>query len=161
MVPAGEERWREGRVVVSLEPGLRSSPELTVIPTLTIRGRTVLKVHYYARSAPDLDQVRQWSGTWRAASGAAASRMIWFQDHPAGAHTRMLLKTYTCDDHHGGGEVTELESCKAADTFGDFARQQAADGFAFLRDRVTAGLCDGPILVAVADQQIVGAARPA
>lgn len=42
-------------------------------------------------------------------------------DYPVGAHTRMLLKTYASGDRHGGGPVTDLESCPAAGTFGDFA----------------------------------------
>jgi hypothetical protein len=67
-----------------------------------------------------------------------APKAIWFQDHPVGAHTRILLTTYTSGGHHGGGRVTDLESCPAAGTFGDFAGRE---GESILRHLVSAGCC--------------------
>lgn len=88
-----DKRWFVGKDEYILVPEIIHTPELIVVPALATRGRTVLKFHHYACSAPYPDQIRQWSRTWRAAYGAAASRVIGFQDHPAGAHTRMMLMT--------------------------------------------------------------------
>jgi GNAT superfamily N-acetyltransferase len=101
-----DQRWFAGKDEYVLVPEIIHAPEFTVIPTLATRGRTVLKIHHYARSAPD------------------------------------------------------LESCPAAGTFGDFARRRAADGSAFLNERVTVGLSDGPVLVATQDHRVVGALGP-
>ena len=156
-----DRRWWASKDEQVIVEGIIHAPGLTVIPTLATRGRAALKIHYYARSAPDLDQARYWCRTWCAAYGAGTSRVIWFQDSPAGAHTRVMVKTYTSRDRHSDDNtVTDLAHCEAAGTFPAFARQLSADGFAFLLERMTAGLIDGPVLVAVDDHQIVGAVGP-
>lgn len=88
-----DRRWPASKDEQVLVREIIHAPDLTVIPTLTTGGRAVLKICHYARSAPDLDQVRQWARTWCAAYGAETGRVIWFQDRPAGAHTRVMLKT--------------------------------------------------------------------
>ncbi|MGH3985528.1 MAG: GNAT family N-acetyltransferase [Pseudonocardiaceae bacterium] len=58
--------------------------------------------------------------------------------------------------------MTDLDNCPAAvrATFTGFAQQLHATGFGFLHRRWHAGQLDGPILVSLADQDIVGAIGP-
>jgi GNAT superfamily N-acetyltransferase len=156
-----DHRWsakKDERVIVQ---EIIHTPTLTVIPTLATRGRAVLKIHHYSQSPPDPAQVTEWSGKWCATYGAEAGRVIWLQDRPDGARTRLMLKTYTDQDRDSGdGRITELERCDVADTFPTFTQQLGVDGFAFLYERMKTGHSDGPILVAVDDRRIVGAVGP-
>lgn len=156
-----DHRWsakKDERVIVQ---EIINTPTLTVIPTLATRGRAVLKIHHYGESPPDLDQVRQWSRKWCAAYGADVGRVIWLQDHPDGARTRLMFKTYTEDGRRRyDGAVTTLQRCEVAGTFPAFTRQLGVDGFRFLYERMKAGLSDGPVFVAVDDRRIVGAVGP-
>jgi GNAT superfamily N-acetyltransferase len=89
------------------------------------------------------------------------ARLTWFQEHPDGARTRLMLKAYTQEDQRPGDpRVTELHGSTAASTFPGFARDLAAEGFGFLCERVMAGQGDGPVLVCVDEDQIVGAVGP-
>ncbi len=54
----------------------------------------------------------------------------------------------------------ELAACPSAATFPAFAQTGGQEGFAFLHQRMKAGRDDGPILVTVEDDQIVGALGP-
>jgi GNAT superfamily N-acetyltransferase len=93
--------------------------------------------------------------------GPCSTRLIWVQDHPVGARTRLMLKAYTdADQRPRDPSVTELGASAAASTFPGFARDLATDGFGFLCERVTAGKDDGPVLVCVDEDQIVGAVGP-
>jgi len=51
-----------------------------------------------------------------------------------------MLKTFTDRDKSTYGNVMELADCDVADTFPAFAEQLKADGFAFLYQRVQAGI---------------------
>jgi hypothetical protein len=58
-----------------------------VIPTLSTRGRGLIKAYYYGRDALILSEATEWLHTWCATFGAAAGRVIWFQSAPD-AHER-------------------------------------------------------------------------
>ena len=73
-------------------------PALTVIPALSMRGQGTLKIYHYSRNPPIMEQVSEWVAKWRATYGARSARVIWTQDHPVGARTRLMLKTYTPGD---------------------------------------------------------------
>lgn len=152
-------RWsrkKDERVIVD---GIVHEPGLTVIPTFT-RGRGLVKVHHYGDSPPRLSELAQWTRTRWATFSLTASRVIWFQRAPEGARTRLLLKTFGDQDKRDRSEVIQLTDCAVADTFPAFAEELGADGFAFLYQRIKAGLPDGPILVRVEDRRIVGAVGP-
>ncbi|MGH3853699.1 MAG: GNAT family N-acetyltransferase [Pseudonocardiaceae bacterium] len=131
----------------------------TVIPTFT-RGRGLVKIHYYGDSPPQHSELTQWTRKWRATFGATTGRIIWFQDTPENANTRLLLKKFQNRDKRYRDEVIQLTDCAVSDTFPTFAEQLRADGFAFLYQRLKTGLSDGPILVRVEDRRIVGAIGP-
>lgn len=71
-----------------------------------------------------------------------------------------MLKRFSDQDKRCCDRVVNLEDCDVADTFPAFVEQLGADGFSFLYQRLKTALCDGPILVAVDDQRIVGAIGP-
>jgi GNAT superfamily N-acetyltransferase len=135
---------------------------LTVIPALSTRGQGALKVYHYGHGRPDMGQVAEWAAKWRATYGTGSARVIWTQDHPDEASTRLMLKTYTTRDQQdpGASHVSDLGACLVASTFPAFAAEMAADGFAFLYKRVQAGTVTGPVLVAVDKDRIVGAVGP-
>ena len=156
-----DRRWSATKDEHVLTGEIIHSPSRTVIPTLSARSHGVVKIHHYGRTAPDLGQLAGWARELCARYGAAAGKAIWFQDTPAGARTRLLLKTYhDRDEREHGRQVTELRHCEAAGTFPAFASQLGEGGFLFLLERIAAGLDDGPILVAVEDERIVGAIGP-
>ena len=156
-----DRRWSATKDEHVLAEDIVHSPGLTVIPTLSARGRAVVKIHYFSLGAPDLCQLAKWSRELRAKYGAASGQAIWLQENPDGARTRLMLKTY--DDHdqpENDRHVTELAHCEFAGTFPAFAEETGEGGFAFLHQRIKAGLDDGPTLVAVDDERIVGALGP-
>ncbi|MBV9031287.1 MAG: GNAT family N-acetyltransferase [Pseudonocardiales bacterium] len=117
----------------------------------------------YEQDRPDHDmhsELTRWTRKWRATFGTAAGRVIWFQDTPESARTRLLLKTFRNQDKRHHDEVMQLSDCAVADTFSTFVEQLQEDGFAFLYQRLKTGLSDGPILVRVEDRGIVGAVGP-
>ncbi len=164
-----DRRWshyKDERVLVG---EIIHEPHRTVIPTLSSRGRGVVKVHHYSATPPRRDAAAEWAQKWCATYGAASARVIWFQAsaprQPAAAAscTRLLLKTFGEDQQQPAqGLVRDLRSCpeQVRATFPAFAQRLAGDGFAFLCERFQAGDVGGPILAAVADQRVVGAIGP-
>ncbi|MGH3721675.1 MAG: GNAT family N-acetyltransferase [Pseudonocardiaceae bacterium] len=140
--------------------GIIHKPGLTIIPTLSTCGHRMVKIYHYGESPPRTGETVEWSRTWSAAFGKARGRVIWFQDTPDGASTRLMLKTFGDQDKRKRDNVMELEDCDVADTFPTFADQPGIAGFSFLQQRMKAGLSDGPILVTVEDRRIVGAVGP-
>lgn len=155
-----DRRWsstKDERVIVE---EIIHQPGLTVIPTLSTRGRDLVKIHHYGTSTTTLSEITEWSSACCATIGASAGQVIWCQDVPHGASTRVMCRTFGAGEKYDRGPLTPLEECRVADTFPAFADQLAEQGFAFLHQRMTAGLSDGPILVAVDDGRIVGAVGP-
>lgn len=155
-----DRRWSRMKDELVIVKEIIHEPDRTVIPTFCTRGRGLVKIHYYGNSVPRLSEATEWSHTWCATSGAAAGRVIWFQKTPDGARTRLMLKKFSDQDKRRCDRVVNLEDCDVADTFPAFAEQLEADGFVFLYQRIKTALCDGPILVTVDDQRIVGAIGP-
>ncbi|MGH3694554.1 MAG: GNAT family N-acetyltransferase [Pseudonocardiaceae bacterium] len=155
-----DQRWASTKDEWLIVDGIIHEPDRTVIPTLSTRGRGLLKVHYYGDSAPILSEVTERLYGWCATFGVAGGRVIWFHGTPDGARTRLMLKTFAGQDKCHDSHVMNLKDCDVADTFPAFATQLRADGFAFLYQRIKTGFSDGPILVTVEDRHIVGAIGP-
>jgi len=155
-----DRRWSNSKDERVLVEEIIHEPGRTVIPTLSTRGHGLVKIYYYGADTPRLSQITAWFRTWCVTCGAVAGRVIWFTRTAEGARTRLMLKTFNDQDKQPCGPVMDLQDCDVADTFPAFAEQLAADGFAFLSQRLQAGLSDGPILVTVEDRHIVGAIGP-
>jgi hypothetical protein len=120
-----------------------------------------VKVYYYSASEPDLPTLVRWGERLATSHGAGAgSRVIWFSGRPDGARGRVMVKRFSADDERPGRSVQPLSDCAVADTFGAFADEIGPEGFQFLYQRMKAGHRDGPTLVTVADDRIVGAVGP-
>jgi GNAT superfamily N-acetyltransferase len=153
-----DRRWsstKDERVLVNK---IIHRPGLTVIPTLSTRGRGLLKIHHYGRDRPDVAQATEWSRAWSA--GVGATRLIWFEDTRENARTRLMLKTFGDNDSGHRGPAKRLADSPHASTFEAFADEIGPEGFTFLYQRVKSGIDDGPVLVAVEDDRIVGAIGP-
>ncbi len=89
--------------------------------------------------------------------GAAARRV-----HRAGGELRdhrVLRLRHRVRASMGGLRCVHA-TCPHAATFPAFAEQTGQDGFGFLCQRLNAGRNDGPVLVTVEDDRIVGALGP-
>ncbi|MGH8909713.1 MAG: GNAT family N-acetyltransferase [Egibacteraceae bacterium] len=156
-----DRRWSSTKDERVITQEIIHRPGRTVIPTLAARGHGLLKIHCYGDGSSRSDEAIGWASTWCTAYGArAGGRVIWFQDTAEGARTRLMLKTFTDQDQREAGGAIELKDCEVADTFPAFAAQLGGDGFAFLHQRMKAGLDDGPVLVMIEDGRIVGAVGP-
>jgi GNAT superfamily N-acetyltransferase len=156
-----DRRWFETKDEHVLVQDIIHRREFTIIPTRLTRGRGLLKIHYYGRRKPDVDRIADWSRTWCATHGAGAGRLIWFDNNPQGARTRLLHKTFTERDRsHRASSVMNLADCPQHSTFSAFAEEIGPEGFTFLHQRMQAGINDGPVLVTVDGDRIVGALGP-
>jgi GNAT superfamily N-acetyltransferase len=91
---------------------------------------------------------------------ACAARLIWFEDTHESARTRLMLKTFGDQDSGHRGPAMRLSDCPCASTFAAFADEIGPEGFTFLHQRMEAGIDDGPVLVTVEDDRVVGAIGP-
>jgi GNAT superfamily N-acetyltransferase len=71
-----------------------------------------------------------------------------------------MLKTFGDQDSGHRGPAMRLSDCPYASTFEAFADEIGPEGFAFLHQRMNAGVDDGPVLVTVEDDRVVGAIGP-
>ncbi|CND73145.1 Predicted acetyltransferase [Mycobacterium tuberculosis] len=156
-----DRRWtptKDERVLVG---DIVHTPAETIVPALSTRGGGMAKVYYYSAPEPDLPALVRLGERLATAHGAGAgSRVIWFYDRPDGARGRVMVKRLSAADERPARSVQPLTECPAADTFGAFADEIGPEGFQFLHQRMKAGHQDGPTLVTVADNRIVGAVGP-
>jgi GNAT superfamily N-acetyltransferase len=126
------------------------------------RGGGSVKLYYYAAHEPDLIALQQFGERIAADHGAVAgSRVVWFSERPGQARGRIMVKRFSADDDRASRDgVHDLAGCPVPDTFGAFADEVGPEGFSFLYQRLKAGHQDGPILVTVADDRIVGGLGP-
>lgn len=154
-------RWLPAKDEQVITAEIIHRPDLTVIPALSTRGKSTLRIYHYGLVPPGIEQAADWAAKWCATYGAGAARVIWTQNHPDGARTRVMLKTYGSRDRKPRDpRVTTLDACDVPGTFPAFAAGLASEGFAFLHERIQAGTVTGPILVSVDERRIVGAVGP-
>lgn len=133
----------------------------TIVPVLSVRGGGLVKVYYYGAAGPDLSVLARLGERLAKSHGAGGgNRVIWFSDRPEGARGRVMVKRFSSGDKQPVRNVQALTGCPAADTFGAFADEIGPEGFPFLYQRMKDGRQDGPTLVTVADDRIVGAVGP-
>jgi GNAT superfamily N-acetyltransferase len=155
-----DRRWSSKKDEHVLVNKIIQRPGLTVIPTLSTRGRGLLKIHHYGDDRPDVAQATEWARAWSPTPGVGAARLIWFEDAHESARTRLMLKTFGDQDSGHRGPAMHLTDCPYASTFAAFADEIGPEGFTFLHQRMEAGIDDGPVLVTVEDDRIVGAIGP-
>jgi GNAT superfamily N-acetyltransferase len=170
-----DRRWSSRKSEIVLVEEIVHRPDLTIVPTVSRRGHGMIKVHVYSSTRPDTDALVTATRRWCAAYGAGTGRIIWFHQDAATAVSaqleqastiRLLLKIF------GGpaagrarapsAVVADLDTTnqQVGGTFADFADELADAGFGFLHRRWREGAVDGPILVAVLDERVIGAIGP-
>ncbi|MFJ5229880.1 GNAT family N-acetyltransferase [Kitasatospora sp. NPDC088391] len=161
-----DQRWSPEKDERVLTAEIVHRPGLTLIPTLTRRGRGCVKLHHYSTQAPNLPDLLDTAAKIAADHGAQTARVLWFQTAaqavPVGAAcTRVQLKQFTHDEVPQAvvRDLREHPEAVVA-TFADFAKQMAAVGFAFLWDRFQAGRLDSPLLTLTSGNRVVGAIGP-
>nr|CTQ97461.1 hypothetical protein [Kibdelosporangium sp. MJ126-NF4] len=169
-----DRRWSARKSETVLVDEIVHRPDLTIIPTVSRRGRGTVRTYVYSPTRPDPDALRAATRRWCRAHGGYVGRVVWFHpdtmtDEHAGqtATTRVLLKGFgtppiTCAHASTGASVVDLDTTapQVRDTFADFTEQLADVGFGFLYRRWHECGVDGPILVAIADGQVIGAIGP-
>ncbi|RAY14471.1 GNAT family N-acetyltransferase [Actinomadura craniellae] len=156
-----DRRWSATKDERVLVDAIVHQPDFTIVPTMSVRGGGLIKLHHYARHDPALAELGKLGQALAHEHGAEAGhRIIWFSERPDHARTRLMVKTFTDADEQAVAGVDELEDSAGADTFGAFADEIGPEGFQFLCQRMKAGHRDGPVLVTVADGRIIGAVGP-
>lgn len=140
--------------------------ELTLVPTLTPRGRGTVKVFAYGLRDSVVDEAAELAAKLASVHDVARARVVRplgpDTAHPRG--TRIQLKDFTaaaaaCPAPDGTVRPVTDWPAAVQKTFAPFAEVVAADGLAFLHARMQAGLC-GPVLAAAVEDRVVGAIGP-
>jgi len=155
-----DRRWSDRKDEQVIVEEISHLPEMTVIPTLSTRGDGLVKIHYYGKGRPDLTELHEYGAKLCALYGAGRHRIIWCEQTSEGASGRLMLKTFSDRDVDAQDVVMQLSDCPYADTFPAFTQEIGPEGFMFLYQRMQAGSDDGPVLVTVEDNRIVGAVGP-
>lgn len=172
-----DRRWSISKAETVLVDEIVHRPDLTIVPTVSRRGRGTIKTHVYGPTKPDTAALRAATRRWCATYGARTGRVVWFHpdttpDEDAGhvgqaATSRVLLKVFgtalvTDTLAASGTSIIDLDTAAPTvrDTFTGFAEQLAEAGFGFLHRRWRAQGVDGPILVAINSDRVIGAIGP-
>jgi GNAT superfamily N-acetyltransferase len=155
-----DRRWSDHKSESLIAEEITHSPATTVIPTLNTTGRGLIRIHHYSDGNPDLARLTACGRELCARYGAAQHRVTWCQRTPQGARGRLMLKTFTSRDRSEPRAGMDLAASPYANTFPAFAQRARQDGFMFLHQRMQAGHDDGPVLVSVEDDRVVGALGP-
>ena len=169
-----DQRWSATKDEQVLPDRIHQGPEQVIVPTLRHRAGGTITMYHYQPIPPELPSALEVAAMLRSTYQVATGRVVWFGPDPAGdkpadatpgtRRTRVLLKNF---DHTTPldpvpEQVVDLDSStpQVRASFASFATAMAGEGFGFLHTRWQAGMVDGPILVAVADHQVVGAIGP-
>ncbi|MER6101245.1 GNAT family N-acetyltransferase [Streptomyces sp. NPDC001832] len=159
-----DRRWGGKKDEKVLRSDMVHQPEHTLIPTLTRRGRGIVKVFAYRIRDSVVDEAAELAAKLAAAHDVNNARVV----RPLGPETarpcgtRIQLKDFTAAPFPApDGPVRPLTDWPTAvqDTFAPFAEAMAGDGLAFLHTQMQAGQC-GPVLAAAIEDRIVGAIGP-
>ncbi|MGK5533490.1 GNAT family N-acetyltransferase [Streptomyces sp. URMC 129] len=135
----------------------------TLIPTISRRGRGVVKVHVYSARPESFLMATELAQKISSVHNVAKARIVGFLGPEAipGRGVRIQLKDCTEPCPVPDGPVKPFTEWPPGvrHSFAEFAREMAADGFAFLYDRMRAGSV-GPVLVATERGKAVAAIGP-
>jgi GNAT superfamily N-acetyltransferase len=165
-----DRRWADRKDERVLTTAITQEPGLVLIPTLTTRRASSVKVHIYSRDPRRaLSRAAELGRRLCEQHDAGKGRLVWFllpgsDPDPVAVCTRIQMRTFAPGDHLPGpapgvvplDEVTR--SVRA--TFGTFAEKLAAEGFAFLDARIREHGGTGPVLTCQRGGTIAGAIGP-
>jgi GNAT superfamily N-acetyltransferase len=165
-----DRRWAGCKDEHILTAAVTQEPGLVLIPTLSTRRASCVKVHIYSRAPRGaLSRAAELGRRLCEQHDAGKGRLVWFlppgrDPDPVAACTRIQMRTFGPGDHLPGPApgVVPLDEVTGSvrATFGVFAEKLAAEGFAFLDARIREHGGTGPVLTCQRDDQIAGAIGP-
>ncbi|MFF2996526.1 GNAT family N-acetyltransferase [Streptomyces sp. NPDC057950] len=160
-----DRRWSDRKAEQVLVDAIEHDRRRTLVPTLVDRGTRTVRVHAYRSSPESLATASGLARQLAHAHGAVRARVVSFlapgqPDELARGGIRVQLRDFTAGPGPAPGlPVHECDQLSAGAGFGEFAGAMAADGFAFLHERMRAGET-GPVLTVVHEGRVVGAIGP-
>ena len=165
-----DRRWADRKDEQILPEAITQEPGLVMIPTLSTRRTSCVKVHIYSQDPRGA--LSRAAGLCRRLCeerDAGKGRLVWFlppgsDPDPVAACTRIQMRTFG-PGHHApapapGPVPLDEVTGPARATFSALAEKLAAEGFAFLDARIREQDGLGPILTCQRDRRIVGAIGP-
>jgi len=165
-----DRRWAGRKDEHVLAGTITQEPGLVVIPALSTRRASCVKVHIYSQDPRGA--LSRAAGLGRRLCeqyDAGKGRLVWFlppgsEPDPVAACTRIQMRTFVPGDQLPGPApgVIPLDEVTgpARASFSVFAEKLAAEGFAFLDARIREHGGSGPVLTCQRDGQIAGAIGP-
>ncbi|MGW3850300.1 GNAT family N-acetyltransferase [Streptomyces fagopyri] len=160
-----DRRWSDRKVEQVLVDAIQHHRRQTLVPTLVDRGARTVRVHAYTSAPESLAGASDLARHLAHVHGAARARVVSFlapgqPDELAEGGVRVQLRDFTAGPGPAPGlPVQEFHQLPAGAGFGVFASAMAADGFAFLYERMRAGKT-GPVLTVLHEGQVAGAIGP-
>jgi GNAT superfamily N-acetyltransferase len=165
-----DRRWAGRKDEHVLAEAVIQEPGLVLIPALSTRRASCVKVHVYSQDPRGaLSRTAELGRRLAGQHGAGKGRLVWFlppgsHPDPVAACTRIQMRTFSPGDQLPGPapDVVPLEEVTGPvrATFSVFAEKLAAEGFAFLDARIREHGAIGPVLTCQRDGRIAGAIGP-
>ncbi len=163
-------RWASRKDEQVLAGAIIQESGLVLVPTLSTRRSTCVKVHVYSKDPREvLGRAAELGKRLCNEHDAGKGQLVWFLPpgsvpDPVAACTRIQMRTFG-PGHHAPApspDVVPLEEVTGAvrATFSVFAEKLAAEGFAFLDARMRNHGSTGPVLTCQRDGKIAGAIGP-
>lgn len=161
-----DRRWSDTKPEHVLVDAIEHDRELSLIPTLVERGAGTVKVFVYGAVPGGLSAGADLARKLAPLHGAGTARIVWFlapdqsEEYARGVGTRVQLKEFA-GGPGGAATVSVHEAQQLGENAGfeAFAREMAADGFAFLHEQMQAGTV-GPVLTVLHEGRVAGAIGP-
>jgi GNAT superfamily N-acetyltransferase len=163
-------RWADRKDEHVLDGAVIQEPGLVLIPALSTRRASRIKVHVYSQDPRGaLSRAARLGRRLCEQHDAGQGRVVWFlppgsEPDPVAACTRIQMRTFSPGDQLPGPApgVIPLDEVTgpARASFSVFAEKLAAEGFAFLDARIREHGSTGPVLTCQRDGQIAGAIGP-
>ncbi|MFE5143571.1 GNAT family N-acetyltransferase [Streptomyces fagopyri] len=160
-----DRRWSDRKTEQVLVDAIHHDRRRTLVPALLDRGARTVRIHAYTSDPQDLAAASDLARQLAHVHGAVRARVVSFlapgqPEELALGGIRVQLRDFTAGAGPAPGlPVHECHQLPAGAGFGEFASAMAADGFAFLPERMRAGKT-GPVLTVVHEGRVAGAIGP-
>ena len=165
-----DRRWAGRKDEQVLAGAITQEPGLVLIPALSTRRSSCVKVHLYTQDPRGaLSRAAELGRRLCGEHDAGKGRLVWFlrpgsDPDPVAACTRIQMRTFApghpvAKPEPGPVPLDEVTGPVRA-TFSVFAEKLAAEGFAFLDARIREHGGTGPVLTCQRDGKIAGAIGP-
>ncbi len=165
-----DRRWAGRKDEHVLADDIAQEPGLVMVPTLSTRRHSRVKIHIYSRCPRGaLGRAAELGRRICDEHAAGTGQLVWFlppgsDPDPVAACIRIQMRTFgpghhTPEPEPGVVRLDEVTGPVRA-TFDVFAEKLAAEGFAFLDTRIREHGGTGPVLTCQRDGMIAGAIGP-